>query len=189
LVEPSTLVVEIAQIPSEGCDLDVRLEPAAVHVESETEFTLRAGGRLVCHLDLVDGDTVHVRGHLSGPLDVDCSRCLDPIPFGIEQELDLFYLRRRVDLPAQQEEEDVELDDRDVVVGYYEGDRLDLGEVVREQLFLALPLKRLCREECRGLCPTCGRNRNVTDCACPAPEEPEDPRLAVLRKLIDPDRH
>ena len=51
------------------------------------------------------------------------------------------------------------------------------------------PLKRLCREDCRGLCPTCGRNRNTDDCACPAPEEPVDPRLEPLRKLVGPDRH
>ena len=75
--------------------------------------------------------------------------------------------------------------DRDVVVGYYDGERLDLGDVLREQLYLTLPLKRLCREDCRGLCPTCGKNLNTGACGCPPPEEPEDPRLSPLRGLID----
>jgi uncharacterized metal-binding protein YceD (DUF177 family) len=105
-----------------------------------------------------------------------------------KQDLDLFYLPRLADRP-EEEEEDVQLDDHDVVVGYYEGETLDLGEVVREQLFLALPLKRVCHEDCQGICPTCGRNRNADRCDCPAPEEPLDPRLAPLRKLVDPDRH
>ena len=55
-----------------------------------------------------------------------------------------------------------------MVVAYYDGDRLDLGEMVREQFFLAVPLRRLCREDCRGLCPTCGANRNLTDVRLPA---------------------
>ena len=75
-----------------------------------------------------------------------------------------------------------------MVVGYYDGDRLDLGEVVREQVLLALPLKPLCREDCRGLCPRCGQNRNLGPCGCPPPEEPGDPRLEPLRKLVDKNR-
>jgi len=182
------LLIEIPRIPPEGIDVDEALEPASLHVEGEDEFVLRAGGRLRCRLEMVDGSTVHVRGHLSGPLEVECSRCLDRYPVGVEQELDLFYLPRDKARPEEQEE-DVELDDRDVVVGYYDENRLDLGEVVREQLFLALPIKPLCGEDCKGLCPTCGRNRNREACDCPATEEPGDPRLEPLRKLFDPDRH
>jgi uncharacterized protein len=182
------LIVEIPRIPPEGLDVDESLEPASLHVDGEDDFTLKAGGRLACHLEIVDGSTVHVRGSLIGPLEVECGRCLDRYSVGVEQDLDLFYLRRDAARPEEQEE-DVELEDRDVVVGYYDGDRLDLGEVVREQLFLALPLKRLCREACQGLCPTCGRNRNRERCGCPAAVEPGDPRLEPLRKLFDPDRH
>jgi len=58
------------------------------------------------------------------------------------------------------------------------------GEMVREQFFLTVPLKRLCREECRGLCPTCGSNRNDARCACPPPEAVESP-FGSLRKLFE----
>jgi uncharacterized protein len=76
-----------------------------------------------------------------------------------------------------------------VVVGYYDADRLDLGEAVREQILLGLPLKPLCREDCQGLCPRCGKDRNLGPCGCAPEEEPGDSRLEPLRRLIDKDRN
>jgi uncharacterized protein len=178
------LLIDTPRIPPDGLDLDEALDPAALHVEGEREFQLEPGGRLRAHVDLVDGTTVHVRGRLSGSVRLDCGRCLERYHVPLDHELDLFYLPRAAE-PSQDQEDEVELSDREVVVGYYEGTRLDLGEVVREQIFLSLPLKRLCREDCHGLCPTCGQNLNAGACGCPAPEEPEDPRLAPLRRLID----
>jgi len=178
------LLLEIPRIPPEGLELDEALDPPSLHLEGEKEFALRPGARLVCHVELVDGSTIHVRGRLSGSLETECARCLEPYPLVVGQELDLFYLPRAKGEPQEQEEE-VELSDRDVVVGYYDGDRLDLGEAMREQIVLGLPLKPLCREDCRGRCPSCGRDRNRQDCACPPAEEPGDPRFANLRKLID----
>jgi uncharacterized protein len=181
------LHIEIPRIPPEGLDVDESLDPSGVHLEGDDELTLESG-RLACHVEIVDETTVHVRGTLAAAVGVQCGRCLEPYAFPVEQKLDLFYLPRLAERP-QDEEEDVELDDHDIVVGYYEGETLDLGEVVREQLLLALPMKPLCRPECQGLCPTCGRNRNTEACACPEPEEPLDPRLEPLRKLAGPDRH
>jgi uncharacterized protein len=73
--------------------------------------------------------------------------------------------------------------DADVGVSFYKDDTIDLGEVMREQFFLALPMKPLCRPDCRGLCPVCGKNRNIEQCECR--EEWTDPRLAPLKKLLD----
>ena len=178
------LLIDIPRIPPEGLDLDEALDPTSVHIEAEGEFRLLPGGRLRCHVEIVDGTTVHVRGRLAAAVEPECGRCLERYAASVDQELDLFYLPRLPEQPEEQEDE-VELSDREVVVGYYEGDRLDLGELVREQLILSLPLKRLCREDCRGLCPTCGKNLNAGACGCPPPEEPEDPRLLPLRGLID----
>lgn len=181
------LVIDIPQIPPEGQDVDEALDAAGVHLESDDEIDLDRG-RLRGHVEVVDGTSVHVRGDLDSQVTVQCGRCLERYSIPVKQDLDLFYLPRLENRP-EEEEEDVQLDDHDVVVGYYEGEKLDLGEVVREQLFLALPLKRLCREDCLGICPTCGKNRNADLCACPAPEEPLDQRLEPLRRLVDPDRH
>jgi uncharacterized protein len=178
------LLIDIPRIPPEGLDLDEALDPASVHVEGEDEFCLRPGASLRCHVEIVDGTSVHVRGRLAAAVEPECGRCLERYAASVDQELDIFYLPRSPGQPEEQED-DVALSDRDVVVGYYEGARLDLGDVVREQLYLSLPLKRLCREDCRGRCPTCGENLNTGACGCPPPEEPEDPRLSPLRGLID----
>lgn len=184
LIDTAMLVIEISQIPPEGLEFDEALDPTSVHVEGEGSFTLALGGTLRGHLERVDGNSVHVRGRLSAPLRLECGRCLEPFAVGLDQDLDLFYLPHRPD-DDREEEDEVELTDRDMVVAYYKGDRLDLGEVVREQCFLSLPLKPLCREDCRGRCPSCGRNRNAESCGCPAPEEAGDARLAGLKKLFD----
>jgi uncharacterized protein len=178
------LLLEIPRIPPEGLDLDEALDAPSLHLEGEPEVVLRPGARLKCHVDLVDGTTLHVRGRLEGSLDTECGRCLELYPLSVGQELDLFYLPRAKAEPQEQAEE-VELSDHEVVVGYYDGDRLDLGEAMREQIVLGLPLKPLCREDCRGRCPNCGQDRNRQACGCPPAEEPLDPRLAPLRKLFD----
>jgi len=181
------LLIDIPRIPPEGLDLDEALDPAVLRLESEAELALRPGARLRARVEVVDETTVHVRGQLDGTLEVDCARCLERYAVTLGQELDLFYLPAAAGQPEAQEEE-IELSDRDVVVGYYEGDRLDLGEVVREQVLLGLPLKPLCREDCQGLCPRCGKNRNAGPCGCTPEEEAGDPRLEPLRKLFDKKR-
>jgi uncharacterized protein len=66
-------------------------------------------------------------------------------------------------------------------ISYYEGDGLLLEDVLREQVLLAVPLKAICREDCKGLCPHCGKNLNLAQCSC---EEPvEDLRWSGLREL------
>jgi uncharacterized protein len=177
------LVINVARIPPEGLEIKESLQPGEVHLEEEDNFTLAPGGRLECRLERGEDDSVHVRGKLSARLSLQCGRCLEPFALPVEQDLDLFYLRRRSDEPGEEEDE-VELADRDMVIAYYDGDVLDLGEMVREQFFLAVPLKRLCREECGGICPTCGGNRNQTRCECPPSESAASP-FGSLRKLFE----
>ena len=76
---------------------------------------------------------------------------------------------------------EAELTEEDLSFSFYEGDEVNLAPLVRETLLLALPTKPLCREDCRGLCPRCGANRNGAECGCR--EEWRDPRLEVLRTL------
>jgi uncharacterized metal-binding protein YceD (DUF177 family) len=175
------LLINVSRIPLEGMELNTSLDPAELHLGGEDGFSLERG-TLAGRVERSDDDTVHVRGHLSAEVGVQCGRCLEPFRVPLEQELDLFYLAHRPDL-GDEEEDEVELSDRDMVVAYYRDDTLDLGEVLREQLFLALPLARVCREACQGLCRTCGANRNAAACACP-PEESESP-FSPLRGLFD----
>jgi uncharacterized protein len=183
------LLIDISPIPPDGLEVDEVLAPSEVHVEGEETFALAPDGRLVCHVDKVDGVSIHVRGRLAAALEMVCSRCLESFAFPVNQELDLFYLPHAADAASDEEEEEVELKDRDMVVAYYEGGQLDLGDMIREQFFLAAPVKPLCRDECQGRCPSCGANRNEAPCACPKVESDADLRLLELKKIFDARSH
>lgn len=178
------LIIDVAKIPLEGLEVDADLDEETLRLEGEESFIL-VDGRLSSRLERGDDESVHVRGHLDARMQLDCGRCLEPFDMGVAQDLELFYLPHGRDAVPEDEDE-VELSDRDMVVAYYRDHRLDLAEVVREQLLLAVPLKRVCRQDCQGLCPLCGVNRNSTPCGCKI-EETQDPRLAPLRKLFGKD--
>jgi uncharacterized protein len=124
-----------------------------------------------------DDDSVHVMGRLVARLGLNCDRCAEPYELDVDQEIELYSLPHRPD-GAAEDEDDVELTDRDMVVSYHREDHVPLGELLREQLVLAVPMSRLCGEACAGLCPQCGANRNEADCGCTV-EEPESPFAAL----------
>ena len=115
-----------------------------------------------------------VRVHLSTAVKLECTRCLEPFTLPLERDMEeVFYpeeLRGRVP-------------EEDEVVSYFTDDTLDLGEPIRENLQLALPMKRLCQEGCRGLCPVCGHNLNEGECGCRRSEP--DARWARLGELFE----
>ena len=124
-----------------------------------------------------DKDKVRLVGTVATELELPCSRCLEPFRLPIAATFDLRYL------PASEASTDVEreVDDEDLETSYYRNDEIDLNELLREQFYLALPMKALCREDCRGLCAQCGTNLNMSTCDC-APVW-EDTRLAALKGL------
>jgi uncharacterized protein len=126
-----------------------------------------------------DGSKVRLKGRVGTTLEVPCSRCLEAFRVPVEAPLDLLFL------PAAEDAGNGEraVGDDDLGVSYYQDDEIDLGEVIREQFYLALPMKPLCREDCQGLCPTCGSNRNRETCDCR--NDWVDPRLEALKKLLD----
>ena len=117
---------------------------------------------------------VHVLGDVTGEVEAVCARCLDPIRLPVSCALDLFY--RPMSQIAR--EEDVAINEAEAEVGFYEGG-VELADVVREQVTIELPMRSLCREDCRGICPTCGKNRNLEECICS--EGFADPRWEALR--------
>jgi len=126
------------------------------------------------------GHVVRLTGKLTSTVQIDCARCLSPAPVSVDESFDLFYIPS-VDPAALKEER--ELGEEDLMVGFYQGDQIDLDDVVREQIELALPMARLCSDDCRGLCPECGANLNEGQCGC-APDYP-DARWVVLGNLKD----
>ena len=154
-----------------------RFEPSAFALEDE-EFRLVAPVEFAADVRK-DANKVRLVGRLKTTLECNCSRCLEAFAVPVDAPFDLLFL------PTTENtgEGEQEIAEDDVGVSYYRDDVLDLGDVMREQFFLALPMKPLCREDCLGLCPVCGRNRNREPCDCQS--NWEDPRLAPLKKLLE----
>lgn len=119
---------------------------------------------------------IRVKGHLSVVMEDECGRCLEPARFPIDSDFSLYY--RPVEGGYGDEKE---IDAGEAEMGFYEGEGLELNEVLREQVLLALPMQRVCSENCKGICPVCGQNRNQMECQCQA--EATDDRWAALKAL------
>ncbi len=122
-------------------------------------------------------DEIRVRGNFSVKLEVACGRCLELVVWPVASEFDLYYRP----MASILESGEIALKEGEVEMAFYEGAGLELKDILREQILLALPMQRLCREDCRGLCPVCGRNRNLENCSCETDVAGE--RWAALRKL------
>jgi len=127
-----------------------------------------------------DKDRFRLEGTAKTELELTCSRCLEPYSMPVDAAFDLRYLPASEATDPDGGEGEVTEDDLDTSV--YRDDQIDVNEVLREQFYLTLPMKPLCREDCAGLCPRCGTNLNGGACGCEPPVE--DPRLAPLRKLM-----
>jgi uncharacterized protein len=124
-----------------------------------------------------DKNRFRLVGTLKSTLELQCSRCLEPYRMPVDIEFDQRYLPQSEATP----ELEAEVPDEDLETSYYRDEEIDLNDLVREQFYLALPMKPLCRDDCKGLCPQCGTNLNTGTCDC----RPgwEDPRLAPLKAL------
>lgn len=134
-----------------------------------------------------DQDRFRLVGTIATALELRCSRCLEPFALPVNASFDLRYLPEGTAMPEATEAEDGEISADDASATFYRDDEIDLGELIAEQFYLALPMKPLCRADCKGLCPHCGTNLNVETCQCQ--ERWEDPRLAGLKALITERKH
>lgn len=138
----------------------------------------RVAGPVYLDFDIhKDKSKFRLVGTLGTELELTCGRCLDSYRLPVSLSFDLQYLPAASASTAAEEEVDTE----DLGTSYYRDDQIDLKELLREQFYLALPMKPLCREDCHGLCAQCGTNLNTGSCDC-APVW-EDPRLAALKGL------
>ncbi len=112
--------------------------------------------------ELVGGE-IRIRGHMETRVTADCDRCLGPVEIPVAREFDLFY--RPLESIARDEEIEVPTDELNV--GFYSGEGIGLADLVTEQVILSIPMKVVCRPDCRGLCPICAADLNRTTCDCP----------------------
>ena len=156
---------------------DVDLHPGVVEFldpKLRQAGPLKAAGKV----ELVSGSLgeIRVKGHLAVAMEADCDRCLEPAAVPIDSDFELYY--RPVEEGYGEEKA---IDPGEAEMGFYEGDGLELNEVLREFVLLSMPMQRLCGENCKGICPVCGQNRNLNKCNCQA--EAVDDRWAALKEL------
>lgn len=108
------------------------------------------------------GEKYVLDGDLSGGLQVMCDRCLELYHRDLRSVFKVFLA-----LPLQETDNaELELSEEDMAVGFIRGEEIDLDEIIQEQIYLSIPMKSLCTENCLGLCPICGSNANKRDCQC-----------------------
>jgi len=154
------------------------LEPSAFDPQDE-DYRVVAPVEVSMDIEKADADAFLVTGHVAARLEMSCSRCVEPFEVPVDSTFELRYV------PAEQNagEGEHEIAEDDLTTAFYREGVLDVIELLREQFQLALPMKPLCTEDCRGLCPECGANLNRTECGH-APQW-EDPRLAPLKGLLN----
>ena len=125
----------------------------------------------------LSGNQVFVSGHVETRAQVECDRCLQPIAIPVNAEFTLEYISGS----DYESIETAELTEAEMSVSVFDGEALDVDEIVREQILLAVPTRMLCREDCKGICPECGADRNTGECDCVTNDI--DPRWAALKDL------
>jgi len=120
---------------------------------------------------------IFVNGHIHTRVQVECDRCLQPVELPVSADFSLEYIPGS----AYESSEVAELTDAEMSVSVFDGDAIDVDEIVKEQILLGVPTRMLCREDCKGFCPKCGADRNTGECNCETKEI--DPRWAALKNL------
>lgn len=161
-----------------------KVYPAADLSAETDDFRIASDVRFTGLLRKLDETRFRLTGTVRAMLELNCSRCLESFPLPVAADVDLTYVPQPAGVPVAA---DVELQDEDLSTAYYHDHLLDLGEMLREQFHLALPMRPLCQEACKGLCPQCGTNLNRETCGCNV--KWEDPRLAGLRSLLERKEH
>jgi uncharacterized protein len=177
------MFIALHELERHPVDFDEKLEPGTIDLGAD----LRQAGQLNSsgRAQLVEEHhgkhklikDIRLNGELSTSVEMLCARCLEPVVQNVKRNFDLLY--RPLGVDAGREEAPVA--GTEAEISYYEGEGLLLEDVLREQVLLAVPLKAICRQDCKGLCPQCGANLNLAKCSCSEP--PDDPRWSALKDL------
>jgi uncharacterized protein len=157
--------IRVDEIPESGRFLhfhwdDTRLRQ---YLPEEDPFDFRLDHPVNVDLEIQKRpDHIHVQGTVQGTLQVTCHRCLNTIQWPLEETVDVFLVEGEEPDPS----EEIELEPNDLDYEFFDGVVIEIDRLVAEQIFLALPVKILCSENCLGLCPRCGANLNEEPCRC-----------------------
>jgi len=186
------MLLDISRLRTAVQDVSRQCGPDAF-ADLKEDFRVVGATEVVGTVRREKGTTVILDARVTSEMEVTCGRCLEPFSLPVCADVKTRFVppeefakvtaetaANAGGLKAGDDDEALESADGEDVLGLaeYREDKIDLGEVVREQLYLALPMKPLCREDCKGLCPVCGANRNRETCTCQ--QEWVDPRMAAL---------
>ena len=180
------MLITPAQLVDEPLQLDESLAAGVIEYAPDIRqigpLTLQGDAALILEQrgpkDFVQD--IRLRAHFEGRFEVLCARCIEPVQQSLAGDFDLIFRPGGVD--NQPGEHAITEDETEI--GYYEESGLLLEDAVREQVLLALPGRTLCQEDCKGLCPQCGANRNTAPCSCE--ERPVDMRWNALAGITAP---
>jgi uncharacterized protein len=169
------MIVDLLSVSDEPLPFNFKI--AANEIDLDTE-----GVQIIGDIEVVgelrkSAAKTDVRGSIKAPVEIECTRCLTPI----KRELDIVFDVDFIDRELFPEGKETHLENGDLDTDVIEGNELDLTQVAREQILLNLPEQVLCREDCKGICPTCGSDLNEGDCTCS--DDNIDPRWAALKDL------
>ena len=175
------MLLDLNRLHGQRAHFERRFEPPAFDPQDE-DYRIAAPVDLSMDVEKAGGDAFRVTGRATTRLELDCSRCVEPFEIPVDARFELRYV------PQVQNngDDEREIAEDDLTTAYYREGALDVIDMLKEQFQLALPMKPLHAEACRGLCPECGANLNRTDCG----HKPrwEDPRLATLKGLLKTDQ-
>jgi DUF177 domain-containing protein len=175
------MLLDLNKLHGQREHVERTLPPSAFDPPDE-DYRVAAPVALSMDVEKAGGDAFKVSGRFQTTLELECSRCVEPFTIPVEAAFELRYLPQS----SNAGEGEREIQEEDLATAYYREGTLDVGDLLREQFQLALPMKPLCEEACKGLCPHCGANMNTAPCDC-APGW-EDPRLASLKGLLSRDK-
>jgi uncharacterized protein len=151
---------KINEIDAEGLVLDVPV-PADWMAAACPDVEARPGPSGLALKGRLDkaGDDYLLRASLRGVLEMTCARCLEAAMLSIDVPVSVTFVSADADHTDDEE-------DPDIIA--FQGGEIDVGDEIRDEILLAIPINVVCRETCAGLCPTCGVNRNASACGCKA---------------------
>ncbi|HXG82754.1 MAG TPA: DUF177 domain-containing protein [Pyrinomonadaceae bacterium] len=169
------MIIDLTALKEKRTSFDFVLPADEINLEGEAvklNDDVKIEGKLIRGIAQTD-----IEGGIFTDVELECSRCLQPVRDFLEIPFEAVFVTPE----NYTEAAEVQVAAEDLEVSVFEGDKIDLAEVAREQILLALPTRVFCREDCKGFCQKCGANRNLINCNC---EEKEiDPRWQGLREL------
>jgi uncharacterized protein len=172
------MLFDLRKVHGDREHLQRTFEPGSFDPPDE-DYRVASPAELSMDIEKADTDAFRVTGHVATRLELSCGRCLEPYEIPVDSSFELRYVPQ----VENAGEDEREIAEDDLTTAFYKDGALDVAEMLREQFQLALPMKPLCSDACRGLCSQCGANLNRTTCACTPTWE--DPRLATLKGLLD----